>query len=141
MHYVRGHLLFRTVVCGMTELGAPRCREGRAPESSREYLGIWGPPIKHSSSGDDSVSKRRKNCILKHQSRKCDPNSRSGFVQLGQKMQPGECRTGISSSPAFTTVSIRFLGIPAEVMLLADRRSGLVVVSGSHAPVRGRNEL
>ena len=55
-------------------------------------------------------------------------------------MEPGECRAGISSSPAFTTVSIRFLGIPAEVMLLADRGPELVVVSGLHAPLRGVSE-
>ena len=53
-----------------------------------------------------------------------------------QSLESSECRTGISSSPAFATVSMRFLGIPAGVMLLADRGSELVVVSGLHALVR-----
>ena len=125
----------------MTELGAPRCREGHAPGSSREYLGIWGPPIKYSSPGDDSVSKQRKNVILKYIKVESAIRIADLHVQLGQKWSRATAGPEYRRPPAFTTVSIRFLGIPAEVMLLADRRSGLVVVSGSHTLVRGRNEL
>ena len=52
----------------------------------------------------------------------------------------------ISIYHAFTTVSMRFVGIPAKVVLLADRESELMAVSGSalahpRAFVRGRSEL